>query len=230
MLALTLTQTAPTTSCFLEILDFYECATAIMSDSSFLKTMEVAIPPPLLVYSLFFSQSLAVVSRLCGIQAARPMTAGEKRATDKFNSFLMDICNCLVRSHAFSTSDLNARGCLVPETLVQALRIYAARVDSDFSLESMLNLSYSPVLSLQSISYFRQEEDGDLEDPAAQIEERHAGPVTQNSLMQLGKRGGLQMNWQEYRSGVLEYLEEQGVPGIPSLMFSTMKSMKRVKP
>lgn len=237
-LALTLTQTSPTVGVYLDILDFYESAAAIYSKPKLLQHVEITIPPPLLVYLLYFSPSLAVVSRLSGILATykrawetvmsppvtRQLTRREREQINVFNGFLMDLCNCLWRGRAFSTTDLNAQGCRIPPSAQPALETYLRNADSDLSLGLIFGLSHSPILCLQSISYVRELEDADMD-----VRTRHAGPVTQTSLGQLANRGGLRLPWQEYRSGVLAYLESKGFPGIPELMYNTMKNLMKAR-
>lgn len=235
-LTLTLAQNSPTVSTSLRILDFYETAAAIYSKQKLLERIEITIPPPLLVYILYFSPSLAVVSRLCGILAAykraweavmspsvaRQLTRREREQVNVFNGFLMDFCNCLWRGRSFSTTDLNAQGCRIPQSVQPVLEKYLRSADSDLSLGMVFGLSHSPILCLQSISYVRELEDADID-----VRARHAGPVTQASLSQLANRGGLRLPWPEYRSGVLAYLESRGFPGIPELMYNTMKNLMK---
>lgn len=91
-----------------------------------------------------------------------------------------------------------------------------------------------------SISYVRELEDkategveggdqaaaeGEKVSGAGTIQIRHAGPVTQRSLVQLGKDGGLKLTWPSYRLGVLRYLEGKGVMGIGELMYNTLKHL-----
>lgn len=49
--------------------------------------------------------------------------------------------------------------------------------------------------------------------------------MTQRSLAQLGKDGGVQLSWASYRLGVLQYLEGKGVKGVGELMYNTMKHL-----
>ncbi|KAH6840854.1 Mis6-domain-containing protein [Chaetomium sp. MPI-CAGE-AT-0009] len=238
-LALTITQTSPAVDTYLHILDFYEAAGTLYSKAKLLPYIDIVNPPPLLVYLLYFSPSLAVVSRLCGILATykrawevvmspavkRPVTDLEQRQIRVFNGFLMDICNCLWRGRAFSTTDANAQGCRIQEPVKAALGAYMRAVDSDLSLEVAFGLSHSPLLCLLSASYVRQLEEDEMED----LHARHAGPVTQRSLGRLAKRGGLDLSWQDYRVGVLSYLETKGFPGIAELIRSTMKNVTRVE-
>ncbi|KAK3326277.1 Mis6-domain-containing protein [Apodospora peruviana] len=241
-LTLTLSQTSPTTATYLTILDFYECSAAILAKPNLLQHVEITTPPALLVYIMHFSPSLIVVSRLCGLLAiykrafealraplptsqSRGLTQHENEQINTLNSFLMDICNCLWRGRAFATSDVNSQGCLIPQSLVPVLVRYLGRIDSKLSLGSVFGVSHSPVLSLRTISYIRELEDGEQE----VIRDRHAGPVTQHSLGQLAHRGGLQISWQEYRSGLLRYLETKGFTGIPELMYNTMKNLMKAR-
>ena len=57
------------------------------------------------------------------------------------------------------------------------------------------------------------------------IERRHAGPVSQVSLKQLELDGGVKLSWQDYKLGVLRYLENNGVSGVGELMYNTMKHL-----
>ncbi|KAK4167996.1 centromere protein I [Cladorrhinum sp. PSN259] len=242
-LALTLSQTSPTTSTYLTILDFYSACASVYSNPILLQHMEIAIPPPLLVYLLNFSPSLAVLSRLCGTLAIykrawelvmskslpthnRSLTKREREQINVFNGFLMDICNCLWRGRAFARSDLNAQGCRIPAAVPRALEKYVKGVDSDLELGGIFTISFSPLLCLQAINFVRAVEDRQ----ADELLTRHAGPVTPGSLGQLGLRGGLRMSWAEYRSGVLRYLdEEKGMGGVPALMYNTMKNLMKAR-
>ncbi|KAK4127602.1 Mis6-domain-containing protein [Parathielavia appendiculata] len=234
-LTLTLTQTSPTVGTFLDIIDFYEAAATLYSKPKLIEHIDITIPPPLLVYLLYFSPSLAVVSRLCGIlttykraweavmspAVSRGLTRRERDQINVFNGFLMDLCNCLWRGRAFSTTDANAQGCRITQQAQASLGSYLSAVDPDLGLATAFGLSHSPLLCLQSISHVRELEDAEM----ATIRTRHAGPVTEASLGQLAHRGGLRLSWQEYRSGVLAYMEAKGFPGIPNLMYNTMKKL-----
>jgi centromere protein I len=238
-LALTLTQTSSTVSTYLAILDFFAATSRLYSNPEILKHLEITIPPAILVYILFFSPSLAVMSRLCGVVVAykralevimsprfpRELSQHEKPQVNVFNGFLMDLCNCLWRGRAFSTTDLNAQGCRIPQSIQPALQSYLRAADPDLSLSTAFDLSHSPLLCLQSISSVRRLEEVELD----VIRSRHAGPVTQSSLNQLTHRGGLNLSWQEYRAGVLDYLESQGFSGVSQLMHNTMRNLMKAK-
>lgn len=57
------------------------------------------------------------------------------------------------------------------------------------------------------------------------IRARHAGPVTQRSLVQLGREGGVKVDWRAYRVAVLEWLEGMGAGGVRELGGATMKGL-----
>lgn len=144
-----------------------------------------------------------------------------KENVNRFNGFLMDICNCIWRSRAFNAGDLNALGCLLPASIVSLLTEYVSSLDPTISLPSLFNLSMSPLFSLLAISFVRGLEDKGEEEIAI----RHAGPVTQASLKQLEKNGGLKLQWGDYRLGLLRYLENKGVAGVGELMYNTLKHL-----
>jgi centromere protein I len=54
---------------------------------------------------------------------------------------------------------------------------------------------------------------------------RHAGPITQKTLITLGKEGGVKVDWKEYRVHVLRWLEGMGVGGVRELGGATMKGL-----
>lgn len=233
ILALTILQSSSHLATYSTVLDFYETASSLMSHSSLTTLKCITIPEESFIYSLHFNSSLNIVSRLCGILALYKrafelaMSSDQhiypKDYVNRFNGFLMDICNCLWRMRAFNTSDVNALGCLLSQNSASALSKYVSGVNSQLSLPSLFSLSYSPAFCLLAITYLREEEDTNDDE----IEVRHAGPVTQKSLAQLGKNGGLRMSWPDYRLGVLQFLEDKSVVGVGELMYNTMKHLMK---
>ncbi|KAH7393204.1 Mis6-domain-containing protein [Cadophora sp. MPI-SDFR-AT-0126] len=238
-LSLTIIQNTITVSAYSTILDFYETSAALVTHPSLKPVVRITIPPAEVIYSLLFTTSLSTVSRLCAIlalykkafelaMAPRPANSSiqnqpsyPKDYVNHFNGYLMDVCNCFWRSRAFNTSDPNALGCLLPPDVTQVLGQYVASLDTNLSLPSLFSFSYSPVFSSLAIAYVR-----DLEDSSEdQIDRRHAGPVTQNSLKLLEKDGGLRLPWADYKLGVLTYMENQGAVGVGELMYNTMKHL-----
>ena len=237
-LCLTLLQTSSGISAHSMVLDFYEQAASLMSNPRSSCRVRVVIPPSPLVYILYFTPSPVTVSRLCGVLARYKEGLQKAMATargdytpqyvNEFNGFLMDICNCLWRSRAFNAKDNNSHGCLLPTPVVDGLAAYVRRLDTGASLASLFSLSHSPVLGLLAISYFRGLEEAALEgEEDGGLGARHAGPVTRTTLAALAQDGGLSMTWDEYRLGVLKYLEQNGLDGVGQLMYNTMTTLMK---
>ncbi|KAL7625494.1 hypothetical protein AAE478_004714 [Parahypoxylon ruwenzoriense] len=236
-LCLTLVQTAPTASTHSRILDFYEQTAVLASDPKLLVHTRISIPASPLVYILHFGLSPANLSRLCailskykeGFQKAMTTSRSEYTPTyiNEFNGFLMDICNCLWRSRAFNSNDVNAHGCLVPKSITEDLTSYVTSLNMGGSLTTLFSISYSPILGLFAISYFRELENEELERSAGGLRTRHAGPVTRHSLVALANNGGLRVGWDDYRLGVLTYLEQKSMTGVGQLMYNTMTNVMR---
>ncbi|KAM0158582.1 hypothetical protein ACHAPG_003999 [Botrytis cinerea] len=237
-LAVAILQQSSSVSTHSNILDFYEANAFLISHPAITSKVRIAIPPPQLVYTLFFSSNLSIISRICNILAlykrslemATASRTGStvlgnqsypKEYVNRFNGFLMDICNCLWRSRAFLTEDVNALGCLLPEQTMGVLAAYIGKLEKSLSLNSLFSISSSPATCHLAITYVRE-----LEDQAEdKIDVRHAGPVTQISLKKLKDDGGLSVSWQDYRLAVLSYLERKGFPGAGELMYNTMKHL-----
>lgn len=240
-LSLTLLQTCRTENTSHKILNYYERAAFLYSQTNLLRTLQITNPPVALVYSLQFSPSLATISRLCSVLTAYKQAcavymsnaakklgpAYDKKQVNTFNGFLMDICNCLWRGKAFTKSDAHAQGCMVADEVIRGLEGYVNSLTGSGSGEMVLGalftMSYSPLLCLQAMEHVRQLEE--KEDEEVELQARHAGPITQKSLAQLARKGGLELAWQEYRLGVLRRLEGKEWKGISDLMYSTMRNL-----
>ncbi|KAI1391110.1 Mis6-domain-containing protein [Hypoxylon trugodes] len=236
-LCLTLIQTSPTASTHSKILDFYEQTAILASTPKLLHHTQIVIPPSPLVYTLHFSFSPDTLSRLCdilskykaGFQKAMSVSRSQyaPEFINKFNGFLMDICNCIWRSRAFNDSDTNSHGCLMPRPVVDDLTSYVNNLGTGAPLSTLFSLSYSPVLGLSAITYFRELEDEELQQGTGGLGTRHAGPVTRASLIALSNNRGLKVGWDDYRLGVLNYLEQRGMAGVGQLMYNTMTNVMR---
>lgn len=238
-LALTILQSSVTVAACSTVLAFYETIASLISQTELRTTVRITTPPAELVYTIYFTLSLSTLTRLCSILTAykrafelatATKTSGAdslsypKEYINHFNGFLMDMCNCIWRSRAFNTSDPNALGCLLHPEVTSALAEYVSTLDASISLAGLFSLSYSPALCQASISYMREREDSE-----GVIEIRHTGPVTQGSLKQLEMDGGLVLPWADYRLGVLQYLENNGVAGVGELMYNTMKQLRTAR-
>ncbi|KAI0490780.1 Mis6-domain-containing protein [Xylaria cf. heliscus] len=239
-LCLTLIQTSPSTSTHGEVLDFYYQASSLASDSHLLTHGQAtAVPPATLIYNMFFATSPLTVSRVCtvvarykvGFQVAIDAVASINYTPGhipEFNSFLMDICNCLWRQRALSDEDPNAKGCMIPRSLAKDLSSYVTSVSMGGSLASLFTLSYSPVFSLFAISSLRELEEQVEEQDGLDI--KHAGPVTKATLRTLADRRGINISWDDYRRGVLNYLDKHGMDGIEHLLSITIGTLRKGQP
>lgn len=239
-LALTIIQAYPRLDSHASVLEFYEQAASTTSDPTLEPSLRIAHPPAHLVYLIFFSPSLGNISRLTGVLAkyktafdtAMSRSRQAYSATDlrPFNGFLMDICNCIWRGRAFNASDTNALACMASRVTIARFHRYIQDLGQDLAINAVFGLSYSPVLSLRSITYIRAMEDEADADALARgrrgLSTRHAGPLTQSSLQRLGAARGLQLTWPEYRVQVLHGLEEEGFGGVGALMKNVMKVLQ----
>ncbi|KAH0543376.1 hypothetical protein FGG08_002332 [Glutinoglossum americanum] len=220
------------------VLAFYECVADAIMQVSNPKLLRISVPGDAIVYLLSFNGDAMSLSRLCAILAkykrafeasmatAAPGEGYPRDYVNHFNGFLMDICNCLWRNRAFNKEDTNALGCLLPDSVLPALR--KAATARGYSLPTLFSLSYSEALCALSIACFRELEDRAAEGNTA-IRVRHAGPVTQRSLTLLGNDGGLKISWGDYRLEVLKWLEEKGLVGVGELMYNTLKQLMLAK-
>jgi len=235
-LCLTLIQTSPTVATHGKILDFYYHASVLSSDAHILTQTQVsAAPPATLIYNLFFAASPVTTSRVCSVVAKykEGFQVGLSEANinytpehiPEFNGFLMDICNCLWRQRALSNEHANANGCLISRQVVDDMASYITSLSVGGSLATLFSLSYSPAFSLFAISFLREMEE--TEEEREGLEVRHAGPVNKNSLRDLGNEGGINMSWDDYRRGVLDYLDQYGMGGVKHLLSITIGALRQ---
>ncbi|KAI1117322.1 Mis6-domain-containing protein [Nemania sp. NC0429] len=235
-LCLTLIQTSPGISTHEKILDFYYQASSLASDSHLLTyTQATIVPSAPLIYTLFFTSSPLTASRVCSVVAKYKegfqiaMGAAKidyaPRHIPEFNGFLMDICNCLWRQRALSDEDPNAKGCMIPRPLVGHLSSYIGSLSMGGSLADIFSLSYSPTFSLFAISFLRELEDEVEEQEGLDI--KHAGPPTKATLRTLANKNGVNLSWDDYRRGVLSYLDSRGMDGVEHLLSITIGTLRR---
>ncbi|KAL2355923.1 Mis6-domain-containing protein [Cryomyces antarcticus] len=215
-------------------LGFYQTLTAVLfTPANESHSIPIVLPPAQVVYLLLFTSSLSELSRLLAIlasykQAFEASISATIRhppaTTNRFNGWLMDVCNLFWRSLALQKSDANAFGCFCPESVQPLLRDYLETIDPEYSLVSSFGLSQSHVLSSLSAAALRALEDK-ADEEGLELNTRHAGPVTRRSLTKLDKDGGLQISWKEYRVEVLKWLDARGVGGVKELMYATMKHL-----
>ncbi|KAI0446650.1 Mis6-domain-containing protein [Xylaria telfairii] len=238
-LCLTLIQTSPCISTHGKVLDFYYQTSSLASDAHLLAhSQATAVPPATLIYNMFFATSPLTVSRVCAVvakykvefQVAIDVASIDyiPRHIPEFNGFLMDICNCLWRQRALSDEDSNAKGCMIARSLVKDLSSYVTSLSMGGFLASLFSLSYSPVFSLFAISSLRELEEQVEEQDGLNI--KHAGPVTKATLKTLTDRGGIDISWDDYRRGVLNYLDQRGMDGVEHLLSITIGTLRQGQP
>ncbi|MCJ1456123.1 hypothetical protein MMC28_006482 [Mycoblastus sanguinarius] len=243
LLCLTILTTSPTQTTISTILTYYESLPPLLHPP-----LSVSIPPPqpLAVYLLLFANpSLSTLSRLSSILAnfktafELPPAAADNRdpaglaipqakSSDQIkslNAALIDTCNLFFRSRAFNGGDTHSLGCLIPTSVVGPLSSYTSALDPPQPLTGLFSLSHHPMLAALNIAAFREMEDAADEADPGVVSVRHAGPITQKSLAQLGRDGGVKVSWKEYRIAVLNWLEEVGAEGVGELGRATLPGL-----
>lgn len=197
----------------------------------------VILPSPYIVYLMVFAFQLDILSRLCGILTAykSAFEIGSKASVkwpadfaDRFNGFLMDVCNLLWRSRAMTKTDPNALGCLCPEPTAATLRGYLMSVDREYSLAPFYGFSHNMLVCSLSMEALQQLERDQGTKKGINLLS-HVGPASQRTLTALEKEGGARISWKEYRIGCLQMFHRYGVSGIRDLMFVTMKDLMKTQ-
>ncbi|MCJ1400652.1 hypothetical protein MMC11_003860 [Xylographa trunciseda] len=233
----------PTQSTISTVLCYHETLAHTISHAATHAQIRIITPYAETVYLLIFlNPALSTLSRLCSVLATykRTFEAAMSKPpsgstyeyprghVNRFNGFLMDICNLLWRSRAFNTSDTNALGCLLSAQIPLPIAAYLDMLTPPYALQTVFSLSHNSSLSALSTAAFR-----DLEENATMnarvVRTRHIGPVTQRSLEALAMDGGVKISWPDYRLEVLRWLSDRGVGGIGDLMSCTMKQLMGIK-
>ncbi|CAG8659270.1 7903_t:CDS:10, partial [Ambispora leptoticha] len=103
------------------VLSLYERVISLQIENNWDK---LVMPSSSIIYRCFFSSSGMALSRVCEIILHYKLAFDKREKSaiqlgmprhnrsyvNHFNSFVMDICNCLWRSHPFSKTDKNAKG------------------------------------------------------------------------------------------------------------------------
>ncbi|POS87422.1 hypothetical protein EPUL_002144, partial [Erysiphe pulchra] len=227
-LALTTLQNSSSVSTVSVVLNFYETVAALTQNIAVHSSLSIILPHPEAIYLLCFTSSLSVLSRIFSVLTIykrllddTPIPGPIKTTIsclNDFNAYLIDICNFLWRDRAFNTQDLNTKGCLLSPFIIDALNRYLVQSNKLVSLQSSFNLSFSPVTCLLAKKYFiREENQQHIYGPKNAMADN--GPITQTYLKNLRRlrkdelqTDGIVMSWQNYKLGVLDYLEEMGTP------------------
>ncbi|PKC08095.1 Mis6-domain-containing protein [Rhizophagus irregularis] len=189
----------------------------------------VVIPSSSIVYRAFFSSSGMSLSRICGI------ILQYKEAFDKnpqqnvslhcrsyinyFNSFVMDICNCLWRNRPFNKTDKNSKGFQLDDDIIRKLQ---ETCNEDWT--SCYSLTHLPSFAALSKSCIQ-----DLEESTPNIKRRLTLPATQFSLKDISTAGGLQISFNDYRVHFLNVLYKLGFVGIHDFLYQSLTSLSKLK-
>lgn len=214
------------------ILRYYEQLSARRFSESSLASYAV-LPKPPLVSLLAFSLEPDSLSRISSVVAGYKKLLESnltsqifvsQTVTDQFNGYVLDLVGLIWRSRALS-ADSRSLGAIFHESLLGPLRSYLSEVDGEYNLASIFGLSHNSAISSMSLKAFQELEER-AETEADRELPRHVGPVSQRSLVALGKEGGLNVSWKEYRLRVLDWLEKRGMSGIKELMYVTVKDLR----
>ncbi|KAL1901571.1 hypothetical protein Cpir12675_000440 [Ceratocystis pirilliformis] len=241
MLCASVSQTTPSVMSHLNVVDFLQTSASCYSIPGLKEHIRIVLPEIALVYSLLFSHSPAVVSRICLVLCTYKKAFDEvvqlpghtsnlvgsdsyhKSYVDLFNGYLKDLINMVWRLRAFSLTDASSHGCLMPPAIVNRLDSYIRTVDSSLAVAMAFGLSFAPALSGVSIAALRDLEERRIQEDRDAVTRRHAGPITVQSLAKLAAQGGVDLSFQDYRLMVLKYMEANGLPGLPELMRCTLQ-------
>ncbi|KKF93939.1 Inner centromere protein mis6 [Ceratocystis platani] len=241
ILCASVSQTTPSVISHLNIVDFLQTSASCYSIPGLKEHIRIVLPETALVYTLLFSHSPAVVSRICLVLCTYKKAFDEvvqlpghtsnlvgsdsyhKSYVDLFNGYLKDLINMVWRLRAFSLTDASSHGCLMPPAIVNRLDSYVRTVDSSLAVAMAFGLSFAPALSGVSIAALRDLEERRIQEDRDAVTRRHAGPITVQSLAKLAAQGGVDLSFQDYRLMVLKYMEANGLPGLPELMRCTLQ-------
>lgn len=224
------------------VLKFYKSLARIFAHSPRNTPIRLKVPIAPAIYNLVFTETATSISLLCSVLAdykttfealitTFPQDEHHKLApyspetVSKFNGIVMDVCNLLWRSRALNSSDPNAKGCLISSSVQASLAKYLHDLTQGLTLSSSFGLPFHPAFSSISASYVRTAED----EVDIALGERLGAPVTQKRLTAIGRSGGLDLSWQDYRLNMIEWMESLGVKGIGELMRRTMKLLREGK-
>ncbi|GJJ70668.1 centromere protein I [Entomortierella parvispora] len=219
--------------------------------------LAVVIPSTAIVYRLFLSTSGMAVSRICGIvyqykkafetfeneqQLLYEQSVLSSMPTDLsslpgppevpgysrdyviiFNSFVMDFCNFLWRNRAFNKTDKNALGFMIDRPTI--LKTKKICVDGGLSANNMLSFTHSISLSGYSARFLSSLEDLN----GVQPEKRLNAPASSPGLQDMISKGGLQLQFEEYRIRYLNHLEACGFDGLSQFLFDSITNLLQRK-
>ena len=252
-IALTALLTQPSSAA--SVLTYFHAAASAALTHAPRHALPTPMPAPETYSLLLFSSSPSTLARTCALLAklkrllelGRPAAASaaawdgaaRARASDaaSLNSFLMDTCNLLWRSRAFSGDAGGgvARGCLVPAATVAGLLGWLPRAAGPPAASPTRCPRPSGCRRTRCSRRSRATPSGGLErrrlPPRAagpgegEGPRRLEGPASQRALVALAADGGVSVDWREYRVWVVEWRAERGLGGVRDLVFAAMKDL-----
>lgn len=212
----------------LEVFDFIKSI-----DSTHLQEFakpETIFVPPALAYSLIFDTNPLIVSEFCGfISCIKTYKYSESHKNYQViqNTYVMDTLNFLWRNKAFqydSSYDSSSKAFSLEPSFINKLGSL-----SNFSFDNFVNLrTVGNVFHNPCFSYITAEIVWNLEDQIEGLSRRHAGPITEESVLHLlhdPEHIWLELNYDELRLRVLRKLDTLGYSGICDLLFSSLKTL-----
>lgn len=222
------------------ILAFYE----LLSHSAHPFHIPIIQPPNYLLYLLILSPSTNAVSRTVGLVGAykrafnvHPVPIKHYYPQDEIDSLncaLRDIFHVLWSGKGLVVANNPdgtplALGFHCAPTVRETLQEYLLQIDDQYRIGTTLNLAYNPWLASISAAVWREIEEGEVMSKGYDRQELnwHQGPVNQRSLEALSKSGGVSIEWDEYRVGVLKWLADRGSAGIRDFIFASSDALRK---
>lgn len=237
----------------LSVLEFYHSLANLFSHASKNGSIRVSVPAPQSVYSIVFTPVTSTISSLNSILSGyksafeasltspivKPTNSSERlydaKTVDKFNGYVMDMCNLVWRNRALNTDDPNAQACLIPPRNISTLSQYVQNIneaakhyDRESAFHCTLPLLFSlshhaAYCNLSAACFAELEENQQIADHRPKLRK----PASPKSLQALEKEGGAKISWQEYRIHLLDWLDAIGSRGTSDLMRNTMKALRK---
>lgn len=214
---------------------------------------------PTLVSAAYFSENPILIDTICdhitfckqyygefgsSLIASSKMNAANEMSSEQFsqlkeihNSYVMDLCNIIWRDKAFDKNDRStAKGFLLPDQFIAKLlksRFYyfESNRDTDSGLiKRSYDIFYAPAFASIITGIIRTIED------EQDVSTRLSGPLNRDEFDYLAESDSGWLNdrrlltsYDNLRITILDRLSSIGFVGLSDLLFSSLKSLSRVK-
>lgn len=188
---------------------------------------DAVLLPPSLAYKLLFSTNPVVVSEFCGhlahIKPHRyPPTHTHYQIIQ--NSYIMDALNFLWRNKAFLQDNVSTGFLLPPDLAPKISTLSTFSFANLVKMSNVGNIFHNPAFALLSADIIWK-----LEDANDDLTVRHAGPLTEGSVLMLLHDQNLKwlgLSYETARLQVLRQLDTRGFTGLADLLFTSLKTLK----